>query len=171
MAGLVRQLFGGARTYVPKQSLAPDSWCSAPAVGRMSLVWPWSSVEDPAALRDLYGREVGVRPALALRAPRTDRDVSMTVWIEHGGAGVAGPDWAASVARAYQGRLQSGARIALDGVTGHLARVTHGQDVTWRVIVPRFDRSVHIEMTAPLPHADAYWVQVESMLATWQWED
>jgi hypothetical protein len=168
--GLIRQLFGGNQIFVPRCTIPTDGWCQAPGVGRLNLVWPWYAVDEPLPLVDAFGRDLGITPAVELRAPRSDRDAVLILWAEPGGGGLVGPEWALSVARLHQAALESNAAMALAGVQGRLARVVAGAEVTWRLIFPRQDSVVHVEVSAPRAHADAYWVQVESMLATWSWD-
>ena len=137
----------------------------------MDTVWPWYSVDDPPELVDSYGRGVGVTPLVELHAPRTDNDAVLLAWIEPGSDLVAGTDWAMSVTRLYQGRLEAHSPISLGGVPGYLARIAHVNDVTWRIIIPRRSATVQISAMAPASHADAYWLQIESMLATWGWNN
>lgn len=172
MAGLLRQLFGGDDVLVPRQRLPVEGWAHARGVARLSLVWPWYVVEDPQPLVDTHGRDVGVAPALEIRAPRTDRDVVLILWAESGGGGaVAGAEWAASVARLHGGRVERQSKIALNGAMGHYVRISAGPEVTWRVIVTRHESVMHLEASAPASDADAYWVQIETMLATWGWDE
>lgn len=171
MAGLLKQLFG-ERPYAPRLTLPTDGWCQIPGVARMSLVWPWFEESDPEPLVDSYGRSVGVTPTLELHAPRSDADVIFVVWSEQGGGFVVGSDWAASVAKMYPGgKLETNLALQLNGAMGRLARINDGRNTHWRVIVPRHERTIYMEMSAPSQHADGYWVLVESMLATWGWDD
>jgi hypothetical protein len=160
----------GERSQSPQALLPTDGWCEVTGVARMSLVWPWYSHPDPTPLVDSYGRTLGVAPLLELRAPRSDRDVVLLVWAEPGGGFTIGPDWGESVGKLYaRGRIQSQNPILLGGLAGRVARVGHGSETTWRLIVPRPDDVVQLETTVPTAHADAYWAQIESMLATWGW--
>jgi hypothetical protein len=171
VAGLLKHLFG-ERPSVPVQTLPTDGWCDVPGIARMSLVWPWYAVPDPEPLVDAYGRSVGVTPTLELHAPRTDSDVVLIVWSEQGGGFVVGSEWASSVARLYNGsRIEADRVLQLNGAMGRLARLSDGRQTRWRIIVPRADRTIHMETSVPAHHADAYWAQVESMLATWGWDD
>lgn len=171
MAGLLRELFGGNRPHVPSQVLPTDGWCKVPGVARMSLVWPWYSVPDPQPLVDSYGREVGVSPTLELHGPRSDRDLVLIVWSEPGGGQVIGPEWAASVAHLYAGsKVEVNVPFALGGAVGRMVRIAEAAETTWRIIIPRHDLTVQLEVGVPRGHTDAYWAQLESMLATWGWE-
>ncbi|MGQ0631631.1 MAG: hypothetical protein ACT4P1_11345 [Sporichthyaceae bacterium] len=176
MAGLLKQLFGGGdRAIVPAQLLPLDGSCTVPGICRLSLVWPWFEVPDRLPLVDEFDRDVGVTPVLELTAPRSDDDVSLIMWVEAvaepTGETVVGPEWGSSVTRAYPGsRVEVNAPIALNGAVGRLARVSNGTRTAWRVIVPRFNSTVLLDVSVPAAHADAYWVQIETMLATWGWE-
>lgn len=170
MAGLLKQLIDAFRTVTPQRSLPTDGWCELSGIARMNVVWPWYAVDDSAELVDSYGRGVGVTPLVELHAPRTDSDAVLIAWSEPGSDLAVGTDWAMSLARLYHGRLEANSPISLAGLTGHLARVSHSQEMTWRVIVPRRSATVQISVTVPARHADAYWLQIESMLATWGWD-
>ena len=172
MAGLIKQLFGSERTYVPTQRVPTDGWCDAPGIGRMNIVWPWYEIPDPQPLVDGYGRDVGVAPNLELHAPRSDQDVVLIVWSDSGGGFVVGSDWAASVAKMYAGsRVEMNSPLALNGAMGRVVRLNDQRETTWRMLVPRESTAVHIEVSVPSVHADAYWAQIETMLATWGWND
>lgn len=168
--GLFSQLFG-ARAFVPQQHLPTDGWCQANGVMRMSLVWPWYVVADRESLIDSYGRDAGVTPSVELHAPRSDRDASMIVWSDpSGGATEVPPTWAKAVARLYQGPIQADSPISLGGQPGRMIRVANASQINWRIVIPRGTSVVQIEACAPAAHADAYWIQIESMLATWGWD-
>lgn len=173
MAGLLKQLFGSDRPYVPTQRLPTDGWSQVRGIGRLNLVWPWWEVDDPAPLVDGYGREVGVVPQLELHAPRSDRDLVLIVWSEPGGGFVIGSDWAPSLAKLYGSgaRLEVNSPILLNGAMGRLARLNDQNETTWRIIVPREATTVHVEVGAPSATAASYWAQIETMLATWGWDD
>ena len=172
MAGLLKQLFGSDRPYVPSKRLPTDGWCQATGIGRMNVVWPWYEVQDPQPLVDNYGREVGVAPKLELHAPRSDRDVVLIVWSDSGGGFVVGSDWATSMSKMYPGaRIELNSPLALNGALGRVARFNDQRETTWRVLIPRETSSIHMEVGVPSVHADAYWAQIETMLATWGWDD
>jgi hypothetical protein len=71
----------------------------------------------------------------------------------------------------YGGRIETNTPFALNGAMGRLVRVAASGQTTWRLIVPRQASVVQMETNVPSSHADAYWVQLESMLATWGWDD
>jgi hypothetical protein len=171
--GLLKQLLDARRTHHPVQALPTEGWCQGAGLGRMSLVWPWYAVDDPQPLVDAHGRDIGIRPAIEIRAPRTDCDLALIVWREPGGGIVSGAEWAAATARLHGGSLDRTCPIAINGAMGHLARVRmpSGSDIVWRIIVPRDNATAHFEVSVPARHADAYWPQIDSMLATWGWDD
>jgi hypothetical protein len=171
VAGLLKQLFG-EKPYAPMQTLPTDGWCQIPGIARMNLVWPWYSVPEPEALVDSYGRSVGVTPQLELHAPRSDHDIVWIVWSEQGGGFVVGSEWAASVVKMYSGgKVEANIALQLNGAMGRLARINDGRETHWRAIVPRHESAVHMEASAPSQYADAYWSHIETMLATWGWDD
>lgn len=138
----------------------------------MDLVWPWYAIDIPQDLVDSHGREVGQTPKLEIRAPRSDQDALLVLWTGPGQPNAAiGREWAKSVARLYQGNLVRETPIALGGALGYLAEVSAGGSTTWRIVMPRQDSTVTLEAGAPAAHAAAYWAQIESMLATWEWDD
>lgn len=169
--GFFKQLFGGSRIFIPSEHLPTEGWCQAPGVMRMNLVWPWYAIENPEPLVDSFGRDVGVTPCVEARAPRSDRDAVLTVWSDPGGGLSVPASWVASVARMYQGPMEASGPIAIGGATGHLVRIANGADANWRIVVPRTQVTIQIEVSVPRAHAESYWVQVESMLATWGWDD
>lgn len=172
MAGLLRQLLGTDRPMVPSRRLPTDGWCEAAGLGRMSLVWPWYQNPEPQQLVDDHGREISLQPSLEIRAPRSDGEVVLVVWSGAGGGIVVGPDWAKSMAKMYPGaRIDLNAPFALDGAVGRVARFSDAATTTWRLLVPRESAGLHLEVSAPAQQADAYWAQIESMLATWGWDD
>ncbi len=172
MAGLLQRILGLGQPYVPVQRLPTDGWCRADGIGRMNLVWPWFEVLDPQPLVDGYGRDVGVVPKLELRAPRSDNDAAVIVWVDTGGGFLVRSDWAPAVARLYPGaRIEVNTPLALDRAVGRLTRLNDHKNTTWRVIVPRESITVQFEASVPSGHADAYWAQLESMLATWGWAE
>ncbi len=172
MARLLKQMLGIDRPFVPSQHLRPDGWCDISGIGRMSLVWPWYAEADPQPLVDSYGRDAGTTPKLALRAPRSDRDLGLIVWSESTSGVVVGPEWGRSVLALYPGsRMEQNSVLNLASALGRMARVADQRDTTWRVVVPREMYVVHMEVSVPTVHADAYWIQVETMLSTWAWSD
>lgn len=169
---MLKQFFGSARTLMPSQRLPAEAWCEAAGLGRMSIVWPWYQIAEPQPLVDEHGRELAVRPALELRAPRSGEDLVLVIWSGTGEGIVVGPDWGRSVVRMYQGaRIEVNAPFQIDGVVGRVARFGDSTSTTWRILVPRESAAFHLEITAPVEHAEAYWAQIESMLATWGWND
>lgn len=171
MAGLIRQLLDARRTHHPFPRLPTDGWCAAPGIARLSLVWPWYVVENPERLVDSHGREVGIRPALELHAPRSDYDVVLIAWSEPGGGVIAGGGWAAGAARMHGGTLDGNCPIVLNGAAGHLARIRTGRDIVRRIIVSRHESVVQLQLNVPAQYDDAYWLHVDTMLATWAWDD
>jgi hypothetical protein len=108
---------------------------------------------------------------MELRAPRTDGDAVLVVWIEQGLTPTNGSEWARAVARFYGGALVHDVRLSLAGAEGHLARMRIGGEEVWRGLVASGAGVVHIEARCPDRFAEQYWMQVETMLATWVWID
>lgn len=170
MVGLIQQMLG-PRPYVPIAHLPTEGFARATGIGHMGLVWPWFQVADPQPLVDSFGRDTGVIPALEVRAPRSDRDVALIVWSESAGGPSSAGDWATSVARMYrEAVVVVNTPLRLNGAAGRLLRLDTSTESTWRVLVPRSATAVNMEVGVPRSHADAYWAQVESMLATWNWD-
>ena len=172
VVGAISSALAGGRFKNVHSALQVDGWFIVPGHFRFGYPWPWRPSPDPASLVDDTGGESAADVFGALYAPRTTGQAALAVW--------RGTDSFRPVVQAAESRF-----AALYGGTGRGTRRVRaggapalvididvpGGDSVWRVLVSDNDQQVvHIEVRVPQPAAAGYRPHLDTMIASWLWQ-